>query len=390
MCFGLSPFGGTGRGLWYSFDAWGRRRSANDWNYTLDAADQPLFAGRGFTGHEHLPEFGLINMNGRLYDPLLGRFLSPDNNVQMPDFSQNFNRYSYALNNPLVYVDPDGENPLAFIIGAIIGAYLGGTATNDWQWNPGKWDYENPATYFGIVGGGLAGGLGAQWMLGPEGVLAGGTPLNVSLGINFDKVGTAFANISIGGGSGVTLETLGYATVAGGGAYLTGTMINNWMDGQKTPNATDVINYEIAQTQQDYGSAWKAASFDNLFPQKGDQVLEPLHGFWDYSSYYLFGRSYGMYSVNADGRVIGLQPITGIAPTPGFAKGTKIIQYGGHTLSKNTLNTLNISKEQGKYAIESMKKANRLPADFHGNIGSDGSYWSKTWEYIDNILHYLY
>jgi len=82
----------------YSFDAWGRRRSADDWNYTLDTADQPLFAGRGFTGHEHLPEFGLINMNGRLYDPLLGRFLSPDNYVQMPDFSQNFNRYSYALN----------------------------------------------------------------------------------------------------------------------------------------------------------------------------------------------------------------------------------------------------------------------------------------------------
>ena len=95
-----------------------RRRSADDWSYTLDVNDQALFAGRGFTGHslsreerngKHLPEFGLINMNGRLYDPLLGRFLSPDNNVQLPDFSQNFNRYSYALNNPLKYTDPSGE-----------------------------------------------------------------------------------------------------------------------------------------------------------------------------------------------------------------------------------------------------------------------------------------
>ena len=93
----------------YSFDAWGRRRSANDWNYTLDGNDHPLFAGRGFTGHEHLPEFNLINMNGRLYDPVLGRFLSPDNYVQIPDNTQNFNRYSYALNNPLVFTDPDGE-----------------------------------------------------------------------------------------------------------------------------------------------------------------------------------------------------------------------------------------------------------------------------------------
>jgi len=56
-----------------------------------------------------LPEFGLINMNGRLYDPVLGRMLSPDNYVQMPDNTQNFNRYSYVLNNPLKYTDPSGN-----------------------------------------------------------------------------------------------------------------------------------------------------------------------------------------------------------------------------------------------------------------------------------------
>jgi hypothetical protein len=44
-----------------------------------------------------------------MYDPLLGRFLSPDPYVQMPDYSQNFNRYSYCLNNPLIYVDETGE-----------------------------------------------------------------------------------------------------------------------------------------------------------------------------------------------------------------------------------------------------------------------------------------
>jgi RHS repeat-associated protein len=108
MCFGLSPFGGTGRGLWYSFDAWGRRRSANDWNYTLDANDQPLFAGRGFTGHEFLSDFNLYNMNGRLYDPVVGRFLSPDPVIQDPLATQEYNRYSYCLNNPLKYSDPTG------------------------------------------------------------------------------------------------------------------------------------------------------------------------------------------------------------------------------------------------------------------------------------------
>jgi len=110
----------------------GRRRSADDWSYTLDVNDQALFAGRGFTGHslsreerngKHLPEFGLINMNGRLYDPLLGRFLSPDNNVQLPDFSQNFNRYSYCLNNPLKYTDPEGESLI--LLAAILGGWVG-------------------------------------------------------------------------------------------------------------------------------------------------------------------------------------------------------------------------------------------------------------------------
>jgi len=60
-------------------------------------------------------------MNGRMYDPLVGRFLSPDPYVQVLDFSQSFNRYSYCLNNPLIYTDPDGE----FFFAAVgIGIYL--------------------------------------------------------------------------------------------------------------------------------------------------------------------------------------------------------------------------------------------------------------------------
>jgi hypothetical protein len=47
-------------------------------------------------------------MNGRIYDPELGRFLSPDPVVQIPEYSQNFNRYSYVLNNPLNATDPSG------------------------------------------------------------------------------------------------------------------------------------------------------------------------------------------------------------------------------------------------------------------------------------------
>lgn len=96
------------------YDAWGRQTVSRD----------SIGIYRGYTGHEMLPEFGLINMNGRMYDPLLGRFLSPDNYVQLPDLSQSFNRYSYCLNNPLKYTDPSGEYA---VIDDILAALIGGT-----------------------------------------------------------------------------------------------------------------------------------------------------------------------------------------------------------------------------------------------------------------------
>jgi RHS repeat-associated protein len=63
---------------------------------------------RGYTFHEHLDAFGLINMNGRVYDPLVARFLSPDPFIQNPEYSQSYNRYSYVFNTPLRFVDPSG------------------------------------------------------------------------------------------------------------------------------------------------------------------------------------------------------------------------------------------------------------------------------------------
>ncbi len=109
----------------YSYDPWGRQRNPQTQAVYAAGMDPELFLGRGFTGHEHLRDFCLINMNARLYDPVLGRFLSPDPYVQAPDFTQNFNRYSYALNNPLKYTDESGESVLAAIlIGAAVSAII--------------------------------------------------------------------------------------------------------------------------------------------------------------------------------------------------------------------------------------------------------------------------
>ena len=59
-----------------------------------------MMLDRGYTSHEHLAEVGLIQMNGRLYDPVLHTFMMPDNFVQQPENTQNYNRYAYVLNNP--------------------------------------------------------------------------------------------------------------------------------------------------------------------------------------------------------------------------------------------------------------------------------------------------
>ncbi len=89
-------------------EPWGKQLS-DSWNGTEKAQGyNPEETDRGFTGHEHLTGVGLIHMNGRVYDPAIGRFMSPDPIIQDPLNTQSYNRYTYVFNNPLRYVDPTG------------------------------------------------------------------------------------------------------------------------------------------------------------------------------------------------------------------------------------------------------------------------------------------
>ena len=81
----LSVFDHKGNNVFKAeYDAWGKQTVSTN----------TIGLRRGYTGHEMLPEFGIINMNGRLYDPVLGRFFSPDPYVQFPGSPQSYNRYS--------------------------------------------------------------------------------------------------------------------------------------------------------------------------------------------------------------------------------------------------------------------------------------------------------
>jgi RHS repeat-associated protein len=99
-----------------SYDAWGRRRNRDGTDQstgcTLDPSP-PSKTFRGFTGQEEMDAFCLINLNGRIYDPALGRMLSADPIVSAPMYGQAFDRYTYALNNPLSFTDPSGYSQCA-------------------------------------------------------------------------------------------------------------------------------------------------------------------------------------------------------------------------------------------------------------------------------------
>ena len=139
------------------YDAWGKQ------TVTLNT----IGLHRGYTGHKMLSEFDIINMNqrslsrsgesnGRLYDPVLGRFFSPDNYVQMPDNSQNFNRYSYCLNNPLKYTDPSGElfgiddAVIAFTIFNVASSMMQASFEGKSVWKAGALSLLSSAATYGI------------------------------------------------------------------------------------------------------------------------------------------------------------------------------------------------------------------------------------------------
>jgi len=131
------------------FDAWGSIVKVEDGAGNVLAGLTIL--DRGYTGHEHLQRMALINMNGRLYDPKLHRFLQPDNFVQDSYNTQNYNRYGYCWNNPLRYTDPSGEW-VHIVAGAVVGGLV------NWGVHGFRMDMQGLKA-FGIGAG--AGALGA-------------------------------------------------------------------------------------------------------------------------------------------------------------------------------------------------------------------------------------
>ena len=90
----------------FIYDPWGKQYNVHS-NDIFTAYSSPGVS-KGYTGHKMVNDMDIIHMNGRIYDPTLGRFLQADPHIQAPLNSQNYNRYSYVLNNPMSYTDPSG------------------------------------------------------------------------------------------------------------------------------------------------------------------------------------------------------------------------------------------------------------------------------------------
>lgn len=176
------------------FDAWGNITHLQIGNGAVITDkniinNTPLLIDRGYTSHEHFAEIGIIHMNGRLYDPLLRRFLNADENIQDSYNTQNYNKYGYVMNNPLMFNDPSGEFIVesallsAVIIGAMVASfsYTVMVSITGQDWDLGGFF---KSTLFGAASAAVTYGIGSVF------VTSAGTATQIATELG--KLGTIF------------------------------------------------------------------------------------------------------------------------------------------------------------------------------------------------------
>lgn len=342
-----------------SYDAWGRLRNPSN-KQVYSAANTPtLLLGRGYTGHEHLTDFGLINMNGRLYDPVLGRFLSPDNYVQSPFFSQNFNRYSYCLNNPLRYNDKDGDWILELVL-AIVGAYIGGVASNSGELNPGHWNYKAATTWLGMGVGAIVGYAGGYGILNP-----GTISFGASISTPWVSVGGLATSSTAALGGGTDWKFNFHWTTAAG-------------DGGTTEYSPSKLDEQVGQIFDDAVADMR--SYYNRYSSDIHTGLDAAGVFLDLAD----GANALLYSLEGDYTNAGISALA-MAPVVGsLATGGKFVNKGYATYNKflsrygkagDGMEWHHIVERrmEGKFGAERIHHIDnmiRLPKDVHRKISA--------------------
>ncbi|EQB90593.1 RHS repeat-associated core domain-containing protein [Elizabethkingia anophelis] len=257
------------------FDAWGQLVRGS-----ISLID------RGYTSHEHFEDIGIIHMNGRLYDPLLRRFLNADENIQDPYNTQNYNKYAYVLNNPMLYNDPSGEFGFLIIggffleflapmiFGALIGAAIGAVAYALSAAFSGNWSWGGflKSIAFGALGGAVSAGIGSLFQAATQSigtslfqaaahsisqgilsVVQGGDFLQAFASGGFSSLGAAAFGLMGGSFANSAVGTVVFGAIAGGiGSALTG---GNFWQGVVIGGIVAGLNHalHLEDTQPDNG-----------------------------------------------------------------------------------------------------------------------------------------
>jgi RHS repeat-associated protein len=237
------------------YDPWGARRNPS--GTPANAAFNQQVGRREFTGHETIPVVGLVNMNGRMYDPTLGRFLSPDPNVQFVADLQSYNRYSYVLNNPLTHTDPTGYFSLGDF-GSLVNI---------------AWTFAGIAACSGTVGAGCPAFFAISGAVFNSAVMA-------AQGASFEQVlivnAVGIASGQLGGEIGKAAAS---AVGEGFGAQIVGGVISGAVSSAYSTAALGGNLGENVLRGAAHGAAWAAVSYA-FHPTPLSQAAnsEPRHG----------------------------------------------------------------------------------------------------------------
>ncbi|UOU96861.1 FG-GAP-like repeat-containing protein [Chryseobacterium daecheongense] len=357
------------------FDAWGNFTHLQIGNGPIitdkNIINTTSLVDRGYTSHEHFAEVGIIHMNGRLYDPLLRRFLNADENIQDPTNTQNYNKYGYVLNNPLMFSDPNGEffflapiiawvatNAIAIGTGALIGAALGaimyvGQAiyANNWSWGGfAKAIVTGAVTGAVSAGAGQIFSAGGFWATVGNGALAGAGSGGITSLINGTNFLQGLAKGAVIGGVvgavswGVSKAVKAVKVTQTAKANHEYTTIESDVYNNSNNYSSDKVDYNIETVKE----------FDEAYGGLGNHGVKTVYnrtpegyGLAENNLFYKktwFENLFG--GTRAEGNVLGLTtPSNNIYLSPGaYASKSQFVDVITHETGHVVLNTSKLSQ----------------------------------------------
>ncbi len=228
---------------------------------------------RGYTGHKHLKALDIIHMNGRIYDPTLGRFLQADPFIQAPKNPQSHNRYAYVVNNPMSYTDPSGyffSGLKRFVkkywkaIVAIAVTYFTAGAASSWAASWGFTTAVGNAVVAGAIAGAAGGFVGGALMTGSlKGALRGAFSGAIA------GAAGGYANFGAVGGWGDAARRIGVAALGGCGAGKAAG--GSCSKGAKMAAIAQALNVGMEKVSKSKPT-WETAESEGVVKFKGDGV----------------------------------------------------------------------------------------------------------------------